>query len=108
MENSDTLRSKTDLVLKGKYDAMKENDMEIIKMVEYLYDQLRTVNPNFYYQYVNSTLVNGLSKGDVVSENLSWWKPTVIYIDVVLGLAALAFMGGYIYLDYIKKAKEGE
>lgn len=74
----------------------------------YLYDQLRTVNHNFYYQYVNSTLVNGLSKGDEVSENLSWWKPTVISIDVVLGLAALAFMGGYIYLDYIKKAKEGE
>lgn len=36
--NSDTLRSKTNLVLKGKYYAMEENDMEIIKRVEYLYD----------------------------------------------------------------------
>lgn len=36
--NSDTLRSKTDVVAEGKYDSTKENDMEIVKRVAELAD----------------------------------------------------------------------
>lgn len=32
--NTDTLRSRTDKVAKGKYDNMEENDLKIIKQVE--------------------------------------------------------------------------
>ena len=31
--SADTLRSKTDVVAKGKYDSTKESDMEIVKRV---------------------------------------------------------------------------
>ena len=74
----------------------------------YLYDVLKETNHRFYYNYANSTLVNGLSTDSTVSDTIPFWKPLMISIDCVLGAAFLACTGLFVFDKYFKKDAKKE
>ncbi len=74
----------------------------------YLYEVLKETNHRFYYNYVNSTLINGLANDSVVSDVIGWWQPTVIIIDSLLGALCLASAGFYVYFKFFKKEDESK
>ena len=50
------------------------------------------MNHRYYYNYVNSTLINGLISEEtiVVSDETPWWKTAIIALDAVIGLLTAA------------------
>lgn len=84
-------------------------DKEVAKAVnagdKHLLDALLKTNKRFYYSYLQSNLVNGLSSDTEVSSDLSWWQTLLIAADVVTGL--LTFFGAALYIGLLLSKKEG-
>ena len=54
------------------------------------------VNKYFYYSFVRSNNINGLTADTAVEDFVPWWQPALISIDCVIGVAALAFAAMYV------------
>lgn len=74
----------------------------------YLYTVLREANHRYYYNYANSTLVNGLGEDSTVTDTTPFWKPMMITIDSVLGVGFLACVGLFVFDKYFKKEQTKE
>ncbi|MCD8294516.1 MAG: glycoside hydrolase family 3 C-terminal domain-containing protein [Clostridia bacterium] len=91
------------------YDGDESRTDALIKLIKTgkdgnILDAVRTANKHFYYAYSRSNLVNGLASGATVSNSTPWWKSTLIAIDVIVGILALAaivlfILGGYMFTD---------
>ena len=66
---------------------------------------LRESNKQIYYAFARTNAINGLSHGARVSSSVSWWKPTIISIDCVFGVAACTMLFLFVFFTYIKKNK---
>lgn len=83
------------------YDAVMDGDDS------YLYEALREANHRFYYQYANSTLVNGLTADTVVGNSIAWWQALTIALDVIVGVLTAAALVMFIVTGYgMKRNKE--
>lgn len=71
----------------------------------YLLEALMNTNKRFYYTYLRSNLVNGLTSEVGVSTAEPWWKIALWVCDGVLAAAAVAGIGAYLYLVCTKKDK---
>ena len=69
----------------------------------YLLEALMKTNKRFYYTYLRSNLVNGLTADVAVSNSEPWWKIALWVCDGVLAAAAIAGIGAYLYLLCTKK-----
>lgn len=58
------------------------------------------------YNVINSQAMNGTSQNAIVVSVTPWWQPTLITIDIVLGVAAAAFAALSVVFT-IKTKKEG-
>lgn len=92
-------------------------DREVAKAVNagdnYLLNALMETNKRFYYSYLRSNLINGLTRSSVVSSELPWWKTSLIVLDIAAAVLTLAGCGAYAYLLCTKKetlsfTKEGK
>lgn len=87
-------------------------DKEIAKAVnagdEYLLNALINTNKRFYYSYLQSNLVNGLTSDTEVSSGNSWWQNALIGVDVAAGIILLVSGGLYIGLTVLQKKKRRE
>ncbi|MBO4990135.1 MAG: glycoside hydrolase family 3 C-terminal domain-containing protein [Clostridia bacterium] len=86
-------------------------DKEVAKAVnagdKYLLNALMETNKRFYYTYLQSNLINGLTRTSVVSEGMPWWKSALIALDVIFGAMTLASIGGTIFLLFTEKKEQG-
>ena len=71
----------------------------------YLMEALMKTNKRFYYTYLRSNLVNGLTSAVTVSTGEPWWKIALWVCDGVFAAAAVAGIGAYLYLVCTKKDK---
>lgn len=71
----------------------------------YLMEALMKTNKRFYYTYLRSNLVNGLTSNVSVSTAEPWWKIALWVCDGVFAAAAVAGIGAYLYLVCTKKDK---
>ena len=71
----------------------------------YLLEALMKTNKRFYYTYLRSNLVNGLTSAVTVSTGEPWWKIALWVCDGVFAAAAVAGSGAYLYLVCTKKDK---
>lgn len=71
----------------------------------YLYEVLREVNHRYYYNYVNSTLINGLTAGETitVTDTFAWWQAAIVCADIGLGLCTAAALILFAVKAYGKK-----
>ena len=60
-------------------------------------EALRQANKQFYYTMLRSNAANGIAPGATVSSGTPWWKSAAIVIDCVIGAAAVAAAGAYVY-----------
>ena len=85
----------------GIYDAV----IDAVKKDRNLVEKAREASHYLLYNVVNSLALNGISSTDRVVSVMPWWQITLIVIDVVLGVGALASLGILAYVD-LRKGKE--
>lgn len=61
----------------------------------YVWQNLRLQAKNFFYSYLRSNIINGLSEDTVVHNTMEWWKVTIIAIDASLGALLLGAIAAY-------------
>lgn len=69
---------------------------------------LRTANKHFFYAMSRSSLINGMVAGQEGTDFTPWWKPTIIVLDSVLGIATLSFLAMFLLTTYVFKDKKPE
>lgn len=76
-------------------------DRSIAKLInagdKYLLDAVMQSNKCFYYTYLRSNLVNGLTTDSKATNTTEWWKIVLIAIDTAFGLVAFATGALYVY-----------
>lgn len=65
---------------------------------KYLLDALMDTNKRFYYTYLRSNLVNGITQETVVQDTDPWWKGALIAFDIAFGILAAAGCGLYLFM----------
>lgn len=87
-------------------------DKEITKLVNagdnYLLNALMDTNKRFYYSYLQSNLVNGISSETKVESGLSWWQTALFAMDGIMGLLTLVLAGLYVGLWAAKRERFGK
>jgi beta-glucosidase len=84
------------------YDAIYNNkDL-------YLYNVLKETNHRYYYNYVNSTLVNGLTSESEVADVTGWWEYAIVIVDVIIGVATLGVAAMFVLNYFAKKEQTGK
>ncbi len=72
----------------------------------YIVEQLKEINHRIYYTYAHTNVMNGLASAyDVVSVT-PWWQPTIIVVNVVFALGAVALGSLFAVFAYRKKKEE--
>ena len=61
-----------------------------------VFNRVIEINKCFYYSFVRSNNINGLTADTAVDDFVPWWQPALISIDCVIGVAALAFAAMYV------------
>ena len=56
-----------------------------------VFDRVMEINKRFYYSMVRSNNLNGVAKGVAATDYTPWWKPALVAIVSVIGVAAAAF-----------------
>ena len=69
-------------------------------------EALRLANKHFFYAMSRSNIINGMTAGQAGTGTTPWWKPTVIAIDSILGVATLGFLTMFVLTTYVFKKKE--
>ena len=59
------------------------------------------------YTVVNSNFMQGVAPGAIVEYGLAWWQVTIIVVDVVVGLLAVALVV-WIVLDLRRRSRYGK
>ena len=77
----------------------------------FLLQQLREANKHFYYAFVRTSLINGLTGASTVSGFTPWWQPSLVVLNIALGVLmtgciAMIVLGMYVFKDKTQK-KEG-
>lgn len=85
--------------------------LELKKYIEtnddgYLLGLLREANHNFYYAFVHSNLINGLSPNTTFVSVYPWWKTALIAVDVVLGVLTVGCGAMYATQTFQRKKEE--
>lgn len=87
-------------------------DKEVAKAAnagdEYLVNALMNTNKRFYYSYLRSNLVNGLTSETQVANGTSWWQKALIGVDVVSGVLMVVSAALYIGFTVLEKKKRRE
>ena len=65
---------------------------------------MRTAYKNMCYTVVNSNFMQGVAPGAIVEYGLAWWQVTIIVVDVVVGLLAVALVV-WIVLDLRRRSR---
>lgn len=76
----------------------------------YILQCVRESNKRFYYAFLQSNLVNGLTNDVVVTSFVAWWQPALIAANIafsVLAVGALAFAVGGTVLEKREERKDG-
>ena len=63
-----------------------------------LLDALMKTNKRFYYTYLRSNLVNGITEETVVTDTDAWWKGLLIGADIVFGVLTASACALYIFM----------
>ena len=56
----------------------------------YILKKMQEINKHYYYAYVHSNLINGLTAETEVEDFVPWWQPALISVDIVCGVLAVA------------------
>jgi beta-glucosidase len=72
----------------------------------YLYSVLKETNHRYYYNYVNSTLVNGLTNDSVVADTTPWWQFAIVGVDAVLATITIASAWLFVTNLFVKEEKK--
>lgn len=72
----------------------------------YVWQNLRKQVKNFFYSYLRSNIVNGLSEGTVVKNTTEWWKTTLIGLNAGLGTLLAGFIALY-GVTYFRSKRKG-
>ena len=81
-----------------KYIVTKKDGAVLNRVLE--------VNKSFYYSMIRSNNFNGNSPDMVVTEFVPWWKPALIVICSVLGVATAAFVVMFVLSKILGRKKE--
>ena len=65
---------------------------------------MRTAYKNMCYTVVNSNFMQGVAPGAIVEYGPAWWQVTIIVVDVVVGLLAVALVV-WIVLDLRRRSR---
>lgn len=69
---------------------------------------LMETNKRFYYTYLRSNLINGLTVSSTVADSQPWWRVTLVTIDVVFAVIAAAGAALYLFMYFTKRDSLGK
>ena len=72
----------------------------------FIWSKLRDVAKYYLYSMSRSNLINGLSKEVAVEDFTPWWKPTVVAINIGIGVLTAASLAMYIISSLRAKKEE--
>lgn len=69
---------------------------------------LMETNKRFYYTYLRSNLINGLTVSSTVADSQPWWRVTLVTIDAVFAVIAAAGAALYLFMYFTKRDSLGK
>lgn len=74
----------------------------------YIYQKLRETAKYFFYTYSRSHIANGMNADSIIVPFVPWWQPTLIAIDVSVGVLMIAALGLFVFSGYFYKRNKNQ
>lgn len=105
MFTPDCLEAGTDLFLNDSARSIDAKTYVIKSRDGHLFSTLRDIAKRYFYSYLHSKVINGLSDIEEVVVVTPWWKTAIVVLDVSIGVIALAGFALAIVFAFVKRGE---
>lgn len=106
MFTADCVEAGTDLFLNdsSRKDSIREN---VIKQRDgHMFSLVREIAKRYFYSYLQSKVINGLTEVSEVKVSTPWWQTAVIGVDIGIGAIAVVGLGFSLVFTFAKKKED--